>query len=77
MFSRLSLDVEMMVGFRPSYFFMFCWRFAGPTAMVVIFAASLVEMFSKGTWYEIWDADKVWIILLLINKYVLYTYLMK
>ena len=56
----------MMVGFRPSYFFMFCWRFAGPTAMVVIFAASLVEMFSKGTWYEIWNADKVWIIMLLI-----------
>lgn len=55
---RLSTDVQMMVGFRPNYFFLFCWRFVGPIAMVVIFIASLAEMFSKGTWYEIWDAEK-------------------
>ena len=53
---RLSLDVEMMVGVRPSYFFMFCWRFVGPVAMVVIFAASVVEIFSQGSSYEIWNA---------------------
>ncbi|XP_063439423.1 sodium-dependent neutral amino acid transporter B(0)AT1-like isoform X2 [Mytilus trossulus] len=55
---RLSLDVEMMVGTRPSYFFMFCWRFVGPVAMVVIFTASIVEKISNGTWYEVWDSSK-------------------
>ncbi|CAC5426542.1 SLC6A15S [Mytilus coruscus] len=55
---RLSLDVEMMVGTRPGYFFMFCWRFVGPVAMVVIFTASIVEKLSNGTWYEVWDSSK-------------------
>lgn len=49
----------MMVGFRPSYFFMFCWRFVGPVAMVVIFCASIVEIIAKGTWYEAWDPKQV------------------
>ncbi|KAL3859741.1 hypothetical protein ACJMK2_009939 [Sinanodonta woodiana] len=54
---RFSDDIELMIGVRPNYFWMFCWRFAGPIAMLVIFVASLIEMFNKGSVYGVWDAN--------------------
>lgn len=47
-----------MIGRRPSYFWMLCWKYLGPIAMIVILAASLIEIFSKGTSYEIWNPNK-------------------
>lgn len=57
--SRLSDDIELMIGSRPGYFWLLCWRFLGPIAMVVIFVASLIEIFSKGVTYEVWNSLKV------------------
>jgi solute carrier family 6 amino acid/orphan transporter-like 15/16/17/18/20 len=48
-----------MIGSRPSYFWLLCWRFVGPIAMVIIFVASLIEIFSKGVSYEVWNSLKV------------------
>lgn len=56
---RLCDDIELMIGSRPGYFWLLCWRFIGPLAMVVIFVASLIEIFSKGVSYEVWNSLKV------------------
>lgn len=56
---RLCDDIELMIGSRPGYFWLLCWRFIGPIAMVVIFVASLIEIFSKGVSYEVWNSLKV------------------
>ncbi|XP_060553326.1 sodium-dependent neutral amino acid transporter B(0)AT3-like [Ruditapes philippinarum] len=55
---QFSDDIEMMVGHRPHYFWLICWRYVGPLAMMGILAASLVEIVNKGTPYEIWDSLK-------------------
>ncbi|XP_033754968.1 sodium-dependent neutral amino acid transporter B(0)AT3-like [Pecten maximus] len=55
---QMSYDIEMMIGTRPNYFFLICWKYIGPLAMIVIFLASIVEMFSTGLSYDIWDAGK-------------------
>lgn len=55
---RLCDDIELMIGSRPCYFWLLCWRFIGPLAMVVIFVASLIEIFSKGVSYEVWNSLK-------------------
>ncbi|XP_048253577.1 sodium- and chloride-dependent transporter XTRP3-like [Haliotis rufescens] len=55
---QLSEDIELMLGSRPSYFFLFCWRFLAPAAMLVIFIASLFAIFRDGVVYEAWDANK-------------------
>ncbi|KAL4235225.1 hypothetical protein ACF0H5_006863 [Mactra antiquata] len=55
---KFSDDIELMIGTRPSYFWMICWRYGGPMAMLVIFIASLVEFGNVGTTYETWDAEK-------------------
>lgn len=57
--SRFSDDIELMIGTRPSCFWMMCWRYGGPIAMMVIFIASLVEFGNVGTMYETWDAKEV------------------
>ncbi|XP_050396391.1 sodium-dependent neutral amino acid transporter B(0)AT1 [Patella vulgata] len=54
---QLSDDIELMLGGRPSYFFLFAWKYMAPVSMVVILVASLVEMYSTGVSYEIWNAD--------------------
>lgn len=56
---RLCDDIELMIGSRPGYFWLMCWRYIGPIAMVVIFVASLIEIFSKGVSYEVWNSLKV------------------
>ncbi|XP_062593065.1 sodium-dependent neutral amino acid transporter B(0)AT3-like [Saccostrea cucullata] len=55
---RLCNDIELMIGSRPGYFWLLCWRFIGPVAMIVIFVASLIEIFSKGVSYEVWNSLK-------------------
>ncbi|XP_048755020.2 sodium-dependent neutral amino acid transporter B(0)AT3-like [Ostrea edulis] len=55
---RLCDDIELMIGSRPGYFWLLCWRFVGPIAMVIIFVASLIEIFSKGVSYEVWNSLK-------------------
>ncbi|XP_041376722.1 sodium-dependent neutral amino acid transporter B(0)AT3-like [Gigantopelta aegis] len=55
---QLSDDVELMLGSRPSYFWLICWRYLAPVAMLLILAASLVEIFSNGVTYDAWDAEK-------------------
>ncbi|XP_052229693.1 sodium-dependent neutral amino acid transporter B(0)AT3-like [Dreissena polymorpha] len=52
---RISEDIELMIGKRPGYFLLICWRYIGPLAMLIILIASLVEVITKGTLYETWN----------------------
>ncbi|GAB1597438.1 sodium- and chloride-dependent transporter XTRP3-like [Argonauta hians] len=55
---QFSDDVEMMIGVRPSYFWMFIWRYLAPIVMIIIFVASLFEILENGSYYTAWDAEK-------------------
>ncbi|XP_005108791.1 sodium-dependent neutral amino acid transporter B(0)AT3-like [Aplysia californica] len=55
---QISEDIELMLGKRPSYFWLISWRYVMPLAVLVIFVSSLIEIFSEGIVYEAWDADK-------------------
>ncbi|GAB6032495.1 hypothetical protein CHUAL_011391 [Chamberlinius hualienensis] len=52
---RFSDDIELMTGKRPGCFWLFCWKFASPAAMIVILGASLVKISFEGSSYDAWD----------------------
>lgn len=54
---RFSDDIEMMTGRRPSLFWLICWKYLAPLAMLGILGASVVDMFINGSGYEGWDPE--------------------
>ena len=46
-----------MTGSRPSYYWLICWKFVSPAAMVAILIASFVRIAVSGSYYEAWDAE--------------------
>lgn len=59
-----------MLGHRPSYYWLFSWRYLAPITMVVIFISNLIEIFQKGTSYSAWHPELVRTILVLDNGHV-------
>ncbi|KAH9495649.1 hypothetical protein Btru_015549, partial [Bulinus truncatus] len=55
---QITDDIELMLGRRPSYFWLICWRFVMPVAVILILVSSIIEIMAKGVFYEAWDADK-------------------
>lgn len=47
----------MMTGRRPSLFWLICWKYLAPLAMLGILGASVVDMFINGSGYEGWDPE--------------------
>lgn len=47
-----------MTGSRPSLYWMICWKYVSPIAMLIILMASLVELATKGSSYPAWDAAR-------------------
>ena len=47
-----------MTGNRPSKYWLICWKFVSPLAMIVILSASVVDMVISGAGYAAWDAGK-------------------
>ncbi|XP_037937409.1 sodium-dependent neutral amino acid transporter B(0)AT3-like [Teleopsis dalmanni] len=55
---RFSDDIEMMTGSRPGIFWMFCWKYLSPCAMITILIASFYQLLTEGSSYPAWIASK-------------------
>ncbi|XP_074602678.1 sodium- and chloride-dependent transporter XTRP3 [Brevipalpus obovatus] len=53
---RFSDDIELMTGQRPSYYMLFCWRYAAPVTMLILLIASLMDATGENT-YDAWDSS--------------------
>uniref|UniRef100_A0A1I8P2J0 Transporter n=1 Tax=Stomoxys calcitrans TaxID=35570 RepID=A0A1I8P2J0_STOCA len=55
---RFSDDIEMMTGSRPNMYWMFCWKYLSPCAMITILLASFYQLLTEGSSYPAWIASK-------------------
>jgi len=55
---RFSDDIEMMTGSRPNFYWMFCWKYLSPCAMVTILLASFYQLLTEGSSYPAWIGSK-------------------
>ncbi|XP_036358020.1 sodium-dependent neutral amino acid transporter B(0)AT3-like isoform X2 [Octopus sinensis] len=55
--SKFADDIHVMVGTRPSYFWLIMWKYISPLVMMIILLASLIKMIITGMTYEVWDKD--------------------
>uniref|UniRef100_A0A182KAF6 Transporter n=1 Tax=Anopheles christyi TaxID=43041 RepID=A0A182KAF6_9DIPT len=53
---RFADDIELMTGSRPSLYWMLCWKYISPIAMITILIASFLELASEGSSYPGWNA---------------------
>lgn len=51
---RFADDIEMMTGSRPGLYWLICWKYLSPLAMVSILVASFVEIATDGAGYDAW-----------------------
>lgn len=56
--SRFADDIEMMTGSRPGLYWLICWKYLSPLAMISILAASFIEIAVEGSGYDAWVAEK-------------------
>lgn len=55
---RFADDIELMTGSRPSMYWMLCWKYLSPIAMITILTASFITLASEGSDYPAWNAAK-------------------
>lgn len=53
---RFCDDIEMMTGSRPALYWMVCWKYVSPAAMITILVASLIGLWTDGSSYPAWNA---------------------
>ncbi|XP_055632605.1 sodium-dependent neutral amino acid transporter B(0)AT3 isoform X1 [Toxorhynchites rutilus septentrionalis] len=53
---RFADDIELMTGSRPGLYWMLCWKYISPFAMLTILIASFMELASEGSSYPGWNA---------------------
>ncbi|XP_049546305.1 sodium-dependent neutral amino acid transporter B(0)AT3 [Anopheles darlingi] len=53
---RFADDIELMTGSRPGLYWMLCWKYISPIAMITILVASFLELASEGSSYPGWNA---------------------
>lgn len=72
---RFADDIEMMTGKRPELYWLICWKYLSPLAMISILIASIVEIATDGSGYPAWIASEgrterhewpVWAIVLIV-----------
>lgn len=54
---RFADDIEMMTGSRPGLYWMLCWKYISPIAMLTILTASIVDLATNGSNYPAWNAE--------------------
>lgn len=54
----LARDIELMTGSKPGLYWMICWKYLSPIAMMAILVASFVQMAVSGAGYDAWIADQ-------------------
>nr|XP_053642981.1 sodium-dependent neutral amino acid transporter B(0)AT3-like [Cherax quadricarinatus] len=55
---KFSDDIELMIGSRPSSFFLLCWKYISPAVMLTILASSIIKQVLNGSRYMAWDANE-------------------
>lgn len=55
--NKFAEDVELMVGTRPNYYWLFMWKYISPLVIIIIMFASILKMMIQGITYEIWDKE--------------------
>ncbi|KAF5304442.1 hypothetical protein FQR65_LT07972 [Abscondita terminalis] len=55
---RFADDIEMMTGTRPGLYWLLCWKYLSPLAMISILVASMVEIVVEGSGYDAWVPSK-------------------
>ncbi|XP_046736581.1 sodium-dependent neutral amino acid transporter B(0)AT3 [Diprion similis] len=55
---RFADDIELMTGNRPGLYWLICWKYLSPLAMLSILVASFVEIAVEGSGYPAWIAGK-------------------
>ena len=53
-FFRFGNDVEYMTGKRPYLFWMICWKYISPIAILIIFIANIVKSSSGVAQYKVY-----------------------
>lgn len=54
---RFADDIELMTGSRPHIYWMICWKYVSPIAMLTILFASFYDLATNGSNYPAWDAS--------------------
>lgn len=52
-------DLEDMLGFRPYNFYFYMWRYVSPAILVVLIAATVIEMAVSPAGYNAWVESEV------------------
>lgn len=55
---RFADDIELMTGSRPHLYWLICWKYLSPLAMISILVASIVQIVVDGSGYQAWVAEK-------------------
>lgn len=48
----------MMTGNRPNIYWMLCWKYISPSAMLIILVASFYQLLAEGSSYPAWIPTK-------------------
>ena len=46
-----------MTGSRPNKYWLICWKYVSPLAMMGILVASVIDMILSGAGYDAWDSE--------------------
>ncbi|KAG8247101.1 hypothetical protein J6590_069161 [Homalodisca vitripennis] len=57
-FPLFADDIELMTGTRPGLYWLICWKYLSPLAMLLILVASITEILVDGSGYPAWVASK-------------------
>ncbi|XP_059618030.1 sodium-dependent neutral amino acid transporter B(0)AT3 isoform X2 [Phlebotomus argentipes] len=55
---RFADDIELMTGSRPGLYWMICWKYLSPLAMLTILTASFFDLALRGSSYPAWNSLK-------------------
>ncbi|XP_023246286.1 sodium-dependent neutral amino acid transporter B(0)AT2-like [Copidosoma floridanum] len=55
---RFADDIELMTGNRPGLYWLICWKYLSPLAMLSILVASVIEIVVDGSGYQAWVPSK-------------------
>lgn len=54
---KFADDIEMMTGSRPNVYWMLCWKYISPIAMLTILSASIYNLLTEGSSYPVWQSN--------------------
>jgi len=55
---RFADDIELMTGKRPCLYWLICWKYLSPLAMLIILTSSFIKIIFEGSTYPRWVANE-------------------